>query len=128
MGKRLFSTVGGLLAFGLVLSLSTQAEAARARHTLGRSHSFRHGKKRPPPKPQYESIGSVNTSAGTVTIVPKNSASKQVKTLRAAPDCVITVNGRRGRLSDLQTGMKVVVGLGMDADVATELTVTDAPK
>ena len=70
----------------------------------------------------------MNVSAGTVTIVPRNGASKQSKTLRTTPDTVITINGQPGTLQQLQPGMKVDVGLGADADAASELTASNPPK
>ena len=121
-------SVAGLVAFGLLAYPATQLRAAEYVYLQHQSCRLRHGKKRPPRKPPYEAIGSVNVSAGTVTIVPKNGASKQSKILRTTPDTVITINGQLGTLQQLQPGMKVDVGLGADADAAAELTASNPPK
>ena len=119
-------TASALIALVGSLVFPVAQIQARGHRSYGynpRRHS--HRKKLDPP---YEAIQSVNMSAGTVTIVPKNGASHTSKTLRITPDTVVTISGQRSTLQQLQPGMKVNVGLGADADAAAELSASPAPR
>lgn len=81
----------------------------------------------PPPKPVYTAITAVDRSAMTVTTAPKNSTGTTPKTYRINADTKIDVDGKPGTLADLQSGQRVRVGLGADADLAAELSITKPP-
>lgn len=82
---------------------------------------------KPPPKPVYMAIASVDTTAMTITVEPKNNNSTATKTYKITPKTKVTINGNPGTLSDLRPGLQIHVGLGMDADVAEELSASPAP-
>jgi hypothetical protein len=114
-----------LLALGSLVFPVTQTQARGRSHYGYNPNRRSHRKQLGPP---YEAIQSVNTSAGTVTIVPKNGVSHTPKTLRITPDTVVTISGQRSTVQQLQPGMKVNVGLGADADAAAELNASPAPR
>lgn len=84
-------------------------------------------KGKPAPKMVYTAIASVNTSAMTITVEPKNSPSTATKTYKLTPQTKVTVNGNPATLADLKPGLQIHVGAGMDADVAEELHASSPP-
>jgi hypothetical protein len=84
-------------------------------------------KPRQPFKPTYDVIQSVDATAKTVTIGHANSKDTSTKTYKVAKDTDIQVNGAKGDLNDVKTGMKVSITLGIDEDVASRLVVSPAP-
>lgn len=118
-------TLAILVGLGSLVFPTAQVQARGHGRYGYNPHRHNHKKKAGPP---YEAIESVNTAAGTVTIVPRNGASHTSKTLRLTPDTVVTINGERSTAEQLKPGMKVNVGLGADADAAAELNAVPAPK
>lgn len=88
---------------------------------------FRKGPLKPPPKPVYTAIASVDPTAMTITTEAKNTPSAATKTYKISPRTKITVNGRDGTVADLKPGLQIRVGAGMDADVAEELSAQNPP-
>ena len=83
--------------------------------------------KRPPPKIAYTAIISVDTSAMTITVGPKNSTATGTKTYKFTTKTTITTNGNPGTIADLAPGQQIHVGLGADETIAEELKVTPPP-
>ena len=99
--------------------------------TAGLSHGAGSGIRMPrkfkPPKPVYTAIASVNTTAMTITVEPKNSTSTATKTYKLTPKTRVTVNGNPATLADLKPGQQIHIGAGMNADVAEELHASTPP-
>lgn len=95
--------------------------------TLANARGFGRAKRRPPPKTVYTAIASVNSTAMTITTEPKNSTANWSKTYRMTPKTAVTINGRPGTLADLKPGLRINVGVGMDAGVAETLSVSQPP-
>ena len=105
-----------LIASGLLIALPSISEAG-----------FRSRTHKPPPKPVYNAIASVNTTAMTITIEPKNSTATATKTYTYTPRTKVTVNGRPATIADLKAGLQIRVGAGMDAGIAEELSASTPP-
>ena len=95
--------------------------------TFSAEAGTRGGPRKPPPKIPYTAIVSVDTTAMTITVAPKNSNATGSKTYKFTPKTTITVKGHAGTAADLVPGMQIHVGAGMDETIAEELSVTDAP-
>ena len=79
------------------------------------------------PPPPYIAIESVDSAAMTITTAPRNSTAIASKTYKLTPKTKVTVNGHDATLAELQAGMQVRIGAGMDANIATEVSASDAP-
>ncbi len=84
-------------------------------------------KKLPPPKIPYTAIISVDQSAMTITVGPKNSTATGTRTYKFTAKTRVTANGRAGTAAQLTPGQQVRIGAGADPTVAEELTVTAPP-
>jgi hypothetical protein len=87
----------------------------------------RNSKKKEPPKPQYQAIDAVDATAKTITVSYRNTPSANAKTLKINERTEIQVNGNKATINDLHSGMKVVVGVGMDPTIAASLSASPAP-
>lgn len=112
--KQIFRSSFNLLAIAaMFLGLTSVAQAG--------------GKKRPPPKIPYTAIVSVDQTAMTITVGPKNSTATGTKTYKFTAKTTITANGQPGTVASLSPGLQVHVGTGMDSAIADTLTVTEPP-
>ena len=84
-------------------------------------------KGKPKPKVPFMGIVSVDTTAMTISIEPKNSTASGVKTYKYNAKTVITVNGQPGTPASLTPGQQIHVGLSMDGKTAETLAVTPPP-
>ena len=84
-------------------------------------------KPRQPFKPPYDVIRSVDATAKTVTIGHVHSKDTSAKTYKLDKFTEIQVNGAKGDLNDIKTGMKVDVTPGADEEVASRLVLSAAP-
>ncbi len=80
-----------------------------------------------PAKVPYTGIVSVDTTAMTITVEPKNSTATGTRTYKFSPLTKITVNGQPGTLAGLVPGQQIRIGAGMNPDVAAEIHVTPPP-
>ncbi len=83
--------------------------------------------RRPPPKIPYTGIVSVDTTAMTVTVEPKNSTATGAKTYKFTAATKITVNGQPSTVAGLVPGQQIHIGAGTDPLVAEEIHVTAPP-
>ena len=102
-----------LAAFAVLFGLADNAEAG--------------GKHKPPPKIPYTAIISVDTTAMTITVGPRNSTATGTKTYKFNAKTEITANGKPGTPADLAPGQQIHVGTGMDETTADRLSVTAPP-
>lgn len=84
-------------------------------------------KPRIPPKMVYIEIVSVDATAMTVTVEPKNSMSTEAKTYKVTPATTVKVNGKSATLADLKPDMMVHFTLAADRVTITELSGSPAP-
>ena len=118
MKQILRSSVNLLAIVSVFFGLTTVADAA----------GMRGSKKRvPPPKIPYTAIISVDQSAMTITVGPKNSTATGTKTYKFTAKTRITANGQPGTVASLAPGQQVHIGAGIDPTIADELTVTAPP-
>ncbi len=86
-----------------------------------------------PPKPKipakvvYIAVKSVDTTAMTITVEPRNSMSTEAKTYKVTPATVVKVNGNPATLADLKPDMQVHFTLAADNVTATELSASRPP-
>ncbi len=107
-----------VLLFALILAVPLARVQAGGRHTTPRK----------PFEPVYNAITSVDATAHTIsysTVNGKGSATG--KTFKVTDKTEIEVNGQKGTLNDLKTGMQVSVDPGMDETVAERITAKTAP-
>ena len=83
---------------------------------------------RPPFKPPYNVIQSVDASAKTITIGHVNSLDTSTSQYKINQFTDIQVNGEKGTVDQLQTGMKVSVTPGSDPKVADRIVAGPAPR
>lgn len=107
-----------LIVSGLLLASVGGSEAAGFR---------RNTKHKPPPKPVYNAVASVDTTAMTITVEPKNSTATATKTYKYTPRTKVMVNGQTATIADLKAGLQIRVGAGMDAGIAEELSASNPP-
>lgn len=81
-----------------------------------------------PPKMVYIEVVSVDATANTITVQPKNSMSTEAKTYKVTPATKITVNGSPATLTDLKAGSQVHFHLTADGTTADELAASPAPR
>ncbi len=81
----------------------------------------------PPPKIPYTGIVSVDATAMTVTVEPKNSNATGTKTYKFTASTSITVNGQPSTVAGLVPGQQIHIGAGASPDVAEEIHVTAPP-
>ena len=81
-----------------------------------------------PAKTVYLSIVSVDATAMTITVEPKNSMSSESKTYKVTPATVVKVNGTPAALADLKPDMAIHFTLAADNVTATELSASRAPE
>ncbi len=91
------------------------------------SHAGGKKSNKPKPKIPYTGIVSVDTTAMTVTVEPKNSTATGAKTYKFTAATKITVNGQPGTASGMVPGQQIHIGAGMDPMVAEEIHVTAPP-
>jgi hypothetical protein len=85
------------------------------------------GPPKAPPKPQYQAIDAVDATAKTITVSYHNSKNPNAKTLKITERTEIQVNGAKATINELQPGMKISVGVGMDPTMAASLSASPAP-
>ena len=83
---------------------------------------------KPPFKPPYTVIQSVDATAKTITVGHVNSMDTATTQYKITQFTDIQVNGEKGTVDQLQTGMKVSVTPGSDATVADRIVASPAPK
>ena len=81
-----------------------------------------------PKKVVYIAIKSIDTTAMTITVEPRNSMSTEAKTYKVTTATLIKVNGNSGVLTDLKPDMQVHFTLAADGVTASELDGSPAPK
>ena len=87
----------------------------------------------PPPKPKipakvvYIAIVSVDPTAMTITVEPRNSMSSEKKTYKVTPTTVIKIYGSPAKLADLKPDMQIHFTLAADNVTATELSASRPP-
>jgi hypothetical protein len=82
---------------------------------------------REPFKPSYDAVQSVDTTANTITINHVNSKDTSTKVYKLDQKTEIEVNGEKGTLNDVKTGMKISVTPGFNDDEASRVVVSPAP-
>ena len=80
-----------------------------------------------PPKTVYIEVVSVDPTAMTITVQPKNSMSTEAKTYKITPSTTVKVNGNPATLTDLKPDMQIHFTLAADGVTATELSASRAP-
>lgn len=86
-----------------------------------------------PPKPKipakvvYIAIKSIDTTAMTITVEPRNSMSTEAKTYKVTTSTVVKVNGNPATLAELKPDMAIHFTLAADNVTATELSASRAP-
>ena len=86
-----------------------------------------------PPKPKipakvvYIAIVSVDATAMTVTVEPRNSMSTEKKTYKVTPATAVKVNGNPATLADLKSDMAIHFTVAPDNVTATELAASRPP-
>ncbi len=80
-----------------------------------------------PPKMVYIEVVSVDSTAMSITVQPKNSMSTEAKTYKVTPATTVKVNGKPATLADLKPDMMVHFTLAADGVTATELSGSPAP-
>ncbi len=83
---------------------------------------------REPFKPVYNAITSVDATAHTLSYSTVNGKGTAVsKTFKLTDKTEIEVNGQKGTVADLKSGMQVSVDPGMDETVAERVSAKTAP-
>ena len=81
-----------------------------------------------PFKPPYNVIESVDAATKTITVGHVNSMDTATTQYKITPSTDIQVNGEKGTVDQLRTGMKVSVTPGSDPAVADRIVAGPAPK
>ncbi len=81
-----------------------------------------------PAKMVYIEIVSMDATAMTITVEPKNSMSTEAKTYKVTPATAVKVDGKPATLADLKPDMMVHFTLATDGVTATELSGSAAPR
>ena len=81
-----------------------------------------------PKKVVYIAVVSVDPTAMTITVEPRNSMSSEKKTYKVTPATVIKANGNPATLADLKPDMQVHFTLAADNVTATELSASRPPE
>ena len=81
-----------------------------------------------PARTVYIAVVSVDPTAMTITVQPKNSMSTDAKTYKVTPTTTVKVNGNSAALPDLKPDMMIHFTLASDGTTATELLGSPAPK
>ena len=103
-----------LLAVFFLLGAAAQLDAAPPKPKI-------------PPQVVYIAIVSVDATAMTITVEPRNSMSTEKKTYKVTSATVVKVNGNPSTLADLKPDMQVHFTLAADNVTATELFASRPP-
>ncbi len=80
-----------------------------------------------PPKAVYIAIKSVDSTAMTITVEPRNSMSTEAKTYKLTPTTVVKVYGNPATLADLKPDLAIHFTLAADNVTVTELSASRPP-